>query len=206
MNLEMAPTGDVTQWFGVNKALYAHLGMDGHNGIDLVRPHGEPMFAIEDADVVEVKDSPDGYGKHIRIVSKYPDKDGFCNEWTYGHNSENYVKVGDEVKMGQHICDMGNTGFVVSSATAGGFWPVNPYKGTHLHLGLRKVKRVRSGGFVYNAGSSVRLSVQNYNNGFYGSIDPRPLLQPLSSNASAENKRMFQSLLFIQSIINSLRK
>jgi murein DD-endopeptidase MepM/ murein hydrolase activator NlpD len=205
MNLEMSPRGDVTQWFGENPALYAQFGINGHNGIDLVRPHGEPLFAIEDADVVDVKNDPWGYGKHIRLVSRTPDSQGLYNEWTYGHNSENYVKQGDEVQAGQHIADMGNTGFVVSNSTGNGFWKVNPFAGTHLHLGLRKVKRLKTGGWTY-PGSSIRLQTQNYSNGYKGSIDPRPLLQPLSSTAPRQNRDLFQQLLRIQDLVNRLKK
>jgi len=205
LNLELAPNGDVTQWFGENPALYAQFGLKGHNGIDLVRPHGEPLFAIEDADVVSVVNDPLGYGKNVRIVSKTPDSKGLCNEWVYGHNSQNHVKVGDVVSAGQHIADMGNTGFVVSNSTGNGFWKTNPFAGTHVHLGLRKVKRVKSGGFTY-AGSTIRLSVQNYDNGFKGSIDPRPVIQHLSSNASRQHRQWFQQLLRVQDAINRLTR
>jgi murein DD-endopeptidase MepM/ murein hydrolase activator NlpD len=204
MSLRYAPEGDVTQYFSENPSLYAQFELKGHNGIDLVRPHGEKLFAIEDADVVEVKDNPDGFGKYLRFVGK-PDKDGICNEWTYGHNSVNHVKQGDVVEAGQHIADMGNTGFVVSNSNGNGYWKVNPYAGTHLHLGLRKMKRVKSGGFLY-PGSTIRLSTQNYSNGYKGAVDPVPVIAHLSSNASAEHRSIFQKLLTIQSIINSLKK
>lgn len=205
LNLEMAPKGDVTQKFGVNKALYAQFGLKGHNGADLVRPYGEMMFAIEDADVVAVKNDPFGFGKHLRLVSKKADKNGLYNEWTYGHNSENLVAVGDTVTAGQPIAKMGNTGFVVSNSTGNGFWKVNPFAGTHVHFGLRKVKRVKTGGFTYE-GSPIRISVQNYNNGFKGAVDPRPYLEPLSSNAPKQNRSIFQQLLRIQDLINRLKQ
>jgi murein DD-endopeptidase MepM/ murein hydrolase activator NlpD len=85
MVLKMHPHGDVTQWFAENPKLYAFLDLDGHNGIDLVRPHGEQMYAVEDAEVLEVKDTPEGYGRHIRILSLNKNRRGYYNEWTYGH-------------------------------------------------------------------------------------------------------------------------
>lgn len=166
-----APKGSVSQWFGENRALYfSRLKMEGHNGIDIVAPHGTPLYAVEDGIVVEVKDSPEGYGKHLRFVSE-----ASGSEWTYGHNSENYVKVGDEIKRGQHIADMGNTGFVVSSIDGGGFWKLgsNKWAGTHLHLGRRQVlisKRKKAGYWQYNK-KTPYIQVLNYDNGFFGSVD-----------------------------------
>jgi murein DD-endopeptidase MepM/ murein hydrolase activator NlpD len=162
------PKGDITQYFGENPQLYGRMGMKGHNGIDIVRPHGEVMYAIEDGVVVECKDDPKGYGRHLRFIS-----DGHVNgvhrEWTYGHNAKNLVKQGDKVQRGQAIALMGNTGFVVSGATP--YWRNNPYAGTHLHLGLRLVKLPRRGGWSY-PGSKVKLDVLNYDNGYKGSVDP----------------------------------
>lgn len=177
LNLEYSPKGDMTQPFGVNAKLYSPLGLAGHNGIDLVRPHGTPMHAIEDGVVLSVKDDPSGFGKHLRIMSKKKNEKGYYHEWTYGHNHKNYVKVNDEVKAGQHICDMGNTGFVVSNNTGNGFWNVNPFAGTHLHLGLREIA-IDPRGWSYE-GSPHKLRVINRNNGFKGAIDPMPILKKI---------------------------
>ena len=202
MSLRYAPEGDVTQYFGENPSLYAQFELKGHNGMDLVRPHGEPLFAIEDGEIISVKNDPHGYVKNLRILSEKPDKDGFYNEWVYGHNSENLVTVGQKVKAGDLVAKMGNTGFTVSGSTP--YWSVNPYAGTHLHLGLRKVKRVKTGGFTYE-GSTTRISVQNYGNGYKGAVDSLPVIAHLSSKASATNRSLFQKLLTIQSIINNLK-
>ena len=83
------PFGDVTQWFSENKKLYEPLGLKGHNGIDIVRPHGEHMFAVENAVVARVKDDDTGYGKHVRLMSL---SKGLYREWTYGHMSFIAVK------------------------------------------------------------------------------------------------------------------
>jgi murein DD-endopeptidase MepM/ murein hydrolase activator NlpD len=175
--------GLVTQFFGENPALYARFGMLGHNGIDFVQPHGSPMYAIEDAYVVDVKDDPNGFGKHVRLIARKGDEKGELNEWTYGHCDKTHVKVMQLVKAGEHIADMGNTGFVVSSSNANGFWKVNPFAGTHLHLGLRKVKR-DSKGWSYN-GTAFKISVLNYQNGYKGCIDPLPILKTLVEPSTA---------------------
>jgi murein DD-endopeptidase MepM/ murein hydrolase activator NlpD len=164
------PDGDVTQWFGVNRDLYfSAMGIEGHNGIDIVRPWFTPLYAVEDGIVADVKNSPDGFGKHLRIISE---RSG--SEWTYGHNAENLVEIGQEVKAGDMIARMGNTGFVVSSQNAGGFWSHNPYAGTHLHLGRREVKianrRVNGNYWRYNF-NTPWIEVQNYDNGFKGAVN-----------------------------------
>ena len=175
LNLAFHPAGDMTQPFGVNPTLYARFGLKGHNGADLVRPHGTPLYAIEDGICINVADERNGFGKVIRIMSKKT-YNGLRREWTYAHNSKHYVEVDQEVKAGQHIADMGNTGFVVSSSNANGFWNVNPYAGTHLHLGLRHL--IRGRGWSY-PGSKYKIEIQNYQNGFRGAIDPTDILKSI---------------------------
>lgn len=154
------PHGDITQWFAQNPALYARMGLKGHNGIDIVRRHGEHLFAVENGIVVEVKDTPEGFGRHIRIVNT-----ARTREWTYGHMHNIAVKLHQHVKGGQFVGTMGNTGFVVSGNTP--FWGNNPYAGTHLHLGLRYIEE---GGWSYNPGGP-KIDVLNYGNGYRGAVD-----------------------------------
>jgi murein DD-endopeptidase MepM/ murein hydrolase activator NlpD len=194
-----SPRGDVTQYFAENPTLYAHLDLAGHNGIDYVRPHGELMYAIEDAWVVEVRDDAGGFGKHLRLISKNADENGFHREWTYGHNSHNLVKQNDEVKAGQGIAMMGNTGFVVSGHTP--FWSNNPYRGTHLHLGLRLVRLLKSGGWSY-AGNNLRIQVQNANNGYKGAIDPLPYM--LRAERIETNSAIREAQLTVIGLLNKL--
>jgi len=194
-----SPRGDVSQYFAENPRLYAHLGLAGHNGVDYVRPHGEPLYAVEDAWVVDVKDDAGGYGKHLRLISKEKDENGFHREWTYGHNSHNFVKQNDEVRGGQCIALMGNTGFVVSGATP--FWSNNPYRGTHLHFGLRLVRILKSGGWSY-PGNSLRLQVQNSNNGFKGAIDPLPYM--LKADVKEVNSALRETHLTMIGLLNTL--
>jgi murein DD-endopeptidase MepM/ murein hydrolase activator NlpD len=185
-NLKWAkyPIGDVTQWFAENPELYSKaviingVPLTAHNGIDIVRPWGEHMFAVEDAKVTDVKNDAGGYGKHVRIRST----DG-KRQWTYGHCSNIYVTEGQLVKEGQFIAQMGNTGFVVSGNTP--YWEVNPYAGTHVHFGLR----------LYENGK-----VKNYDNGYFGAIDPLPFfLDPtlkstkiLKLASERQDKTLFQ--------------
>lgn len=169
--LKEYPGGSVTQWFAENPAMYSRFGMKGHNGIDCVAPWDSPLYAIEDGVIVDVKRDADGFGRHLRLLSG-------GNLWVYGHCEQILVKPGQKVKAGEKIATMGNTGFVVSSQTATSWWGTvvkQTHPGTHLHLGLRKVKRDPKG-FAYDV-PDIKLKVLNYDNGYKGSIDPVPELK-----------------------------
>ena len=74
-----------------------------HRGIDFPAPMGTPVYATADGVVTMVKDSPDGYGKHIRI------KHGEF-ETLYAQLSSFEVKTGDRVLRGQIIGSVGSSG------------------------------------------------------------------------------------------------
>lgn len=166
----LAPEGDITQFFGENPALYAPLGMAGHNGIDIVRPWGQHMFACADSTVAMTKVAEDGYGQEIRLLEDCGG--GKYREWTYGHMSFIAVKAGQKLLEGQYVGNIGNTGFVVSGSTP--FWKTNPYKGTHVHFQVRELEQSDSGWDYY--GLPLKVKALNYDNGYKGAIDPLPLL------------------------------
>lgn len=155
------PQGSITQGFGENPTLYSKICpidgqcLHGHNGMDLVAPWGTPLYAVEDMKVIEAKDAVEGYGLYVRGTNS-------LHEWTYGHLSKIGVEPGQILKQGDYIGNMGNTGFVVSSQDANGFWKYNPYLGTHLHLGMRNL--------------DSRGRIADYSNGFFGSTDFKDLL------------------------------
>lgn len=171
------PLGDVTQWYGENPQLYSQicnlLGCltGGHNGIDIVRPWGEPLFCVEGGIVVEALNKQTGYGTHVRVLSD----EG--REWTYGHLSAiaptcNY---GERINAGDPIGSMGNTGFVVSGDTP--YWGTgaNKYQGTHLHLGYREVERWNGTGtwnvsYLSGRPDMIRANIKNYTNGTFGAL------------------------------------
>ena len=198
--LTAQPNGHISQYFGENATLYKRFGLAYHNGIDLVRPHGTPLLAIEDGVVVSVMEEKGGFGRHIRFISAEPDNSGRYREWTYAHNSKHYVKVGDVVKEGQHIADMGNSGFVVSGNTE--YHRENPYAGTHLHVGLRMVRKTDHG-FTY-PGSNIKLEVMNYDNGVKGAVDPLPVLARI--NNKAPRPQMLQIIGLMERLKALLKK
>lgn len=187
--------GPVTQYFGENPALYRTINLAYHNGIDFVAPHGSQLYAVEDGTVVNVNNDPEGFGKHVRFISHGR---GTLREWTYGHCHEIFVKVGDQVKAGQKIATMGNTGFVVSGATP--FWKHNPFAGTHLHLGLRLVK-LDPKGWAY-PGSLIKISVLDSGNGVRGAIDPAPTLATIGFIDPQKTQR--KQMLTIISLLNTM--
>jgi len=181
------PEGQVTQWFGENQELYAFLGLDGHNGLDIVSPYGTPIIAPCDMCIREVKDDPGGYGRHIRGIGE-----GY--EITFGHLSEINVILDQKVLEGDEIGKMGNSGFVVSGATP--FWKYNPYKGTHLHFGLRKfVTRVHNEPFNMQYSTGLQGTIENYDNGYKGAIDPTPIIQ-------LDESKKIKKMLTVISLLN----
>lgn len=182
------PKGSITQFFGENPKLYANMGLAGHNGIDVVKPWGTPILAVSDQKVVEAKDNPGGYGRHVRCV------DGSF-EYTYGHLSEIKCSIGQKLREGEILGLMGNTGFVVSGATP--YWKHNPYAGTHLHFGMRQIGPWTGKGFFVGYPTGETFQMFNYDNGFKGAIDPLPYFQ---DDQAAE----IQRLLTIRSVLQQL--
>lgn len=174
---ESYPNGDVTQWFGENKPLYAQVCnpagclTGGHNGIDIVREYGTPIFCVDDGIVVEVLNKETGYGQNVRVLSD----SGF--EYIYAHLSgiAESCNLGERINAGDPIGFMGNSGFVVSGDTV--FWKggANQHKGTHLHLGRRPLKRWDGTGqwtVTYMSGTpqEIRGNVIGWDNGTFGCV------------------------------------
>jgi len=74
-----------------------------HEGYDIAARTGTPVTATADGIVSQSKAVP-GYGKMVVIDH------GYGYRTYYGHNSKNYVKVGQRVKRGDRIAAVGNTG------------------------------------------------------------------------------------------------
>lgn len=74
-----------------------------HTGIDFAGKHGAEIIAVADGVVTW---SADRYGYGIMVEINHGS--GYATR--YAHNSENLVAVGDEVKKGQVVALMGETG------------------------------------------------------------------------------------------------
>ena len=88
-----------------------------HTGIDLTAPSGTEVYATGDGRIIKASYAPGGYGKRILIDH------GFGYKTLYAHLSDIHVKVGQKIKRGELIGDVGNTG----RSTA-----------PHLHYEVRK--------------------------------------------------------------------
>lgn len=171
--LQRYPKGHIYQGFGENVALYQKaVGTNGHNGIDIAMKEGTPILATAGV-VCEVKNTPEGYGNHVRILTD-PDENGDYLELTYGHLQAVMVPIGFRVQDGFQIGTMGNTGFVISGSTV--YWGNAPAgRGVHLHFGARECN-VNPTGWTTTYSTGKTANIKNYDNGFKGSIDPLPFL------------------------------
>lgn len=201
------PLGSIIQRYGVIATIYQTLGLISHPGIDLVNTlgvsYGTPLLAVEDGIIVEVKDSPTGFGRHVRLLSNE-------NEWTYGHLSETNVILGQRVVAGDIIGKMGNSGTTTSQGITqwGG---ANPDKGgTHLHLGLRKVKLLIGDPSITNTynlqySNGTRVLVLNTDNGNKGAVDFYDML-PEDSEEELKKSLLLQIISLYKQIIAILKQ
>jgi murein DD-endopeptidase MepM/ murein hydrolase activator NlpD len=87
-----------------------------HKGIDIAGPTGTPINAAADGTVIAAGWSSGGYGNLVEIRHS----DGTTTR--YGHNSRLSVSVGQIVRQGQQVAEMGSTGHST---------------GSHLHFEIR---------------------------------------------------------------------
>ncbi len=101
-----------------------------HGGMDFTAPRGTEVYATGKGKVVLVKRSNRGYGNHVMIDHGYGYKS------VYAHLNEFNVKWGQEVKRGDVIGFVGNTGTSVAP---------------HLHYEvIRNGKKVNPINFYFN--------------------------------------------------------
>lgn len=75
-----------------------------HEGIDLTAPRGTNVYATADGKVLQAGYRSGGFGKKVLIDH------GYGYRTVYGHCDEVLVEVGQEVKRGEVIARVGNTG------------------------------------------------------------------------------------------------
>ena len=199
------PNGSVSQWFGENPELYckAIKYPDGscliaHNGLDLLAPYGTSLFALSDQKVVETRDKEDGYGKHIKCINS---ELGY--EFTYGHLSKISVVLGQSLKSGEKLGELGNSGFVISGPTP--YWRFNPYAGSHEHITIRKFESYINGSYNIQYQSKDKGTILDYTNGFKGAIDPM-ILFPETENEEAQIITLQLTVISLANQVISLLK
>nr|WP_310428773.1 M23 family metallopeptidase [Chamaesiphon sp. VAR_48_metabat_135_sub] len=87
-----------------------------HKGIDIAGPIGTPINAAADGTVIAAGWNSGGYGNLVEVRHN----DGTITR--YGHNSRLSVSVGQTVRQGQQVAEMGSTGHST---------------GSHLHFEIR---------------------------------------------------------------------
>jgi murein DD-endopeptidase MepM/ murein hydrolase activator NlpD len=87
-----------------------------HKGIDIAGPVGTPINAAADGTVISAGWNSGGYGNLVELKHS----DGTTTR--YGHNSRISVSVGQTVRQGQQLAEMGSTGHST---------------GSHLHFEIR---------------------------------------------------------------------
>lgn len=150
-NLKLKGVSDISQMFGENALpIYKQLGMKGHNGIDLIRKKGEPIYSATDGVIMKVNWEGNA-GIYVRVMSGPVLLDGkkAMIETCYFHLLDAVVAPNQMVCAGQLIGRMDNTGYST---------------GTHLHFGIRP--------YWYKNG----LWRSDKDNGYLGYVDPYPHL------------------------------
>jgi hypothetical protein len=74
-----------------------------HQGVDFAAPHGTPIVAVADGDVI-FSGRRNGYGQIVEVSHA----NGYVTR--YAHNSANLVQEGQHVRKGQKIAAVGATG------------------------------------------------------------------------------------------------
>jgi hypothetical protein len=136
-------TKNTAQLFGVNKELYyPNFRLPGHNGIDIVVPpdsYGVEIVATHDGRITQWNiDDPTRKNGNGLFLQGY-DGDQLV-QTCYWHLSRFNINPGQEVKAGDVIGYIGNTGFVRPEPSDS-----CPHCGAHLHFGVTRIKTIPPG-------------------------------------------------------------
>lgn len=80
-----------------------------HQGLDFNPVEGTPFYSIADGEVLEVNNDTWGYGKWV-LIRHTVGKDTFDSLYAHMIRDSTGVKVGQQVKVGDYIGRVGNTG------------------------------------------------------------------------------------------------
>lgn len=95
---------------------FTHFKAETFHAVDWRCPVGTPVVAVGDGEVVEVSDSESAGGIHTKNLFHWNSimlklKDDTFVEYVHINTNSSKVKVGDQVTVGQVICESGNVGF-----------------------------------------------------------------------------------------------
>jgi murein DD-endopeptidase MepM/ murein hydrolase activator NlpD len=94
--------GYISSRFGYRKDPFTKK-IKMHKGVDIATKYGSDVLSVADG-IVTVVESKKGYGMLVEV------KHGNGIRTRYAHNSRSLVKVGSQVKAGQAIAKIGQTG------------------------------------------------------------------------------------------------
>lgn len=164
----------VNQPFGVNPDIYKQFGLNGHNGIDLMATHGQPVYAAHDGTCYPEIDTNQGNGVVIRTDTEFNYNGTPVHFKTiYWHlvKADAIVKTGQKVKAGDLIGYADSTGFST---------------GDHLHFGLKPQ--------AWNENDWVWYNVEQ-TNGFLGAVDPTPYLNGFFAVAATRIFGLYRQII-----------
>lgn len=176
-----------TQGFGSNPDYYkSNYGVAGHNGIDFVAAHGDPVYAAHDGICYPEIDNSGGNGVVIRTQERF--EYGALNVFyksIYWHlvKADSVVHYGQIVKAGDLIGYADNTGKTT---------------GDHLHFGLKPCDWNETEWTWYNTEQS---------NGYNGAIDPTPYFNGFYATDAQKVLTKYESIVqLLTTFISSYKK
>lgn len=177
-----------TQGFGLNGTpLYASTGLAGHTSEDYVSAYDTPIPALCDMKITWIANQDDPDFKYRAVFGRYGEA-----EVSYGHLNKIFVVVGQEVKAGDIIGTMGNTGdvYVNGKAITVEERKAGSKAGTHLHgVQVRIIKNWDT------------YEVENYNNGYNGCINPETVYLPWSIDNKSTVTQILNAIIDLYSQI-----
>jgi hypothetical protein len=128
---------------------------DFHSGVDMAHPKGTPVHAVMDGKVVRTETAAPGsilerYGQFV-VIAHDPMGDIELHQTVYLHLSETLVKVGDEIKRGDVIGKVGNTGVNINTEHLHFEYHVGENGGAIRRINARHPLRI----LPYNSKSAV---------------------------------------------------
>jgi murein DD-endopeptidase MepM/ murein hydrolase activator NlpD len=204
--------GSITQKFGANAvAYYNDHSLKGHPGIDFMSnsiTFGTPAMiqAVVPGPIYStINRNNSDLSKYRAVCQLYHCDEHGDFEIIYGHVKEMYVYAGDVVPEGVAIAREGNTGICYSGGREVTTAEKNAgsKKGTHLHLQMRKVEKVKTTekdkqylideNGLYQDKEGFFYYVPDFDNGFNGCVDFKPnLYQPNTKTLVSIFKKVAQ--------------
>lgn len=175
-------------------AIPYHNGTDYVLGLDPRQSYGSELPALADGVVVKIQyDTPlstKGNGITVQTPIRTWNGEEYQSYYTHWHCSKIVKAVGDQVKKGETVAYLGNSGAVFPSPT-----PENPYNGTHDHVMCWCYKRVGDTWVLLNK-----------ENGVGGAHDPMDHMLDLYNDALFGNSpRIEERLLPFQDLIDIIK-